>query len=128
MAGQQFLDPIRPIRWQSGKYIFQTGIWAVPVYAIGLNQAHHNRRTLHGAQIPVKSHLDEISLAPDNLINRDFQVATDNGICIAPQALPILFYMFFSYPPAQPDRRAGQASAYRWSQLLSLRKFQAEVL
>ena len=129
MAGQQFLDPIRPIRWQSCEYIFQIGIWAVSVYAIGLDQAYHNRRTLHGAQIPVKSHLEEISTAPDNLINRDFQVATDNGICIAPQALPILFYMFFlSYPPAQPDRRAGQASACRWSQLLSLGKFQAEVL
>ena len=49
------------------------------VYAIGLDQAYHNRRTLHGAQIPVKSHLDEISPAPDNLINRDFQVATDRA-------------------------------------------------
>jgi len=83
VEGQQFLDPIFPIRWQSGEYIFQIGIWAVPVYAIGLSQAHRNRRTLHGARVPVKSHLDEISLAPDNLINRDFRLRP-----IAPMAIP----------------------------------------
>ena len=49
------------------------------VYAIALNQDHHNRRTLRGAQIPVKSNLDEISPAPDNFIYRDFQVATDRA-------------------------------------------------
>ena len=107
MAGQQFLDPIRPIRWQSCEYIFQTGIWAVSVYAIGLNQAHRNRRTLHGAQIPVKSHLDEISPAPDNPIDRDFQVATDNGIGIAPQALPILIYMFSQLPTGAARSQGG---------------------
>lgn len=45
---QQFLNPIRPIRWQSGQDIFQIGMRIMPIHTRRLDQAHYRSRALLG--------------------------------------------------------------------------------